>query len=295
MTELIPADVRARLRTLQLRSRRLAGAHGSGQHASRSRGAGLEFAQYRAYEPGDEPRRVDWKLYARSDRYFVRESERESPLRLWLLIDATASAQQQDQARPGFTRLDAIRTLAACATDIALRQGDQVGLMAVEVDAVRLVPAGTGLRQRDRLWLGLGALHASGRWPTALERLRPVWERSVAGDVVLALGDCFDDASLDLLERLAAAGREVMQLQVLSADERDFDFTGGHLFRDPETGQELLGDGAAMRADYLQRFQDAQREREARLRQAGIAHATAWMDEPADAGLRRLLAPGARP
>ncbi|PSD26643.1 DUF58 domain-containing protein, partial [Stenotrophomonas maltophilia] len=66
----------------------------------RSRGAGLEFAQYRAYEPGDELRQIDWKLYARSDRFFVRESERESPITVWLLLDATASAGQADRAAP---------------------------------------------------------------------------------------------------------------------------------------------------------------------------------------------------
>ena len=75
--ELMTPALRARLRDLRLVPRRAAGAHGLGQHSSRSRGVGLEFAQYRAYAPGDEPRRVDWKLYARSDRYFVRESERD--------------------------------------------------------------------------------------------------------------------------------------------------------------------------------------------------------------------------
>ena len=72
----LPPDVRARLRALRLYPRRARGSTGLGQHLSRSRGAGIEFAQYRAYEPGDEPRRIDWKLYARSDRHFVRESER---------------------------------------------------------------------------------------------------------------------------------------------------------------------------------------------------------------------------
>ncbi len=85
----IPADVRSRLKALRLLPRRARGAHGIGQHASRSRGAGLEFAQYRAYEPGDELRQIDWKLYARSDRFFVREAERESPLAVWILIDAS--------------------------------------------------------------------------------------------------------------------------------------------------------------------------------------------------------------
>ena len=78
-------------------------------HASRSRGAGLEFAQYRGYEPGDEPRRIDWKLFARSDRYFVREAERDSPLTLWIVIDASASMALADRARPDFSKLEAAK------------------------------------------------------------------------------------------------------------------------------------------------------------------------------------------
>ena len=285
---LIPAEVRSRLRTLSLRARRTAGQQGVGLHASRSRGAGLEFAQYRAYEPGDELRQIDWKLYGRSDRFFVREAERESPLTLWLLLDASASAGQADLARPGYTRLDALRGVAACAADIALRQGDRFGLIVFGGDGVQLVPAASGARQRDRLWLALYGLRAQGGWPP-LQQQRVAWERSAADDLVLMLGDGFDEAGVALAERLAAARREVVQLQVLGADERDFPFRGGHRFRDPETGEELLGDAAALRTEYLRRFGQAMSERQARWQAAGIRHATQYLDEPLDAGLQRLF------
>jgi len=285
---LIPVEVRSRLRGLQLRARRTAGQQGVGLHASRSRGAGLEFAQYRAYEPGDELRQIDWKLYARSDRFFVREAERESPLTLWLLLDASASAGQQDQARPGYTRLDALRGIAACAAEVALRQGDRFGLVVFGGDRVQLVPAGVGPRQRDRVLLALHALRAAGGWPDATQQ-RVAWERSAPDDLVLMLGDGFDEAGIALGERLAAARREVVQLQLLTADERDFPFRGGHRFRDPETGEELLGDGAGLREDYLRRFAEATRERQARWQAAGIRHATQYLDEPLDAGLQRLF------
>ncbi|MBB4707864.1 DUF58 domain-containing protein [Xanthomonas arboricola] len=290
---LIPAELRSRLRGLQLRARQAQGAQGIGQHASRSRGAGLEFSQYRAYEPGDALRQIDWKLYARSDRFFVREAERESPLTLWVLLDATASAGQADQARPQVTRLQAMATLAACATEVALRQGDQVGLFAVHGDGLVAVPAGGGPRQRDRLWLALHGLRAGGRWP-GMDALRPLWERIAAHALVLSIGDGFDQDLLGALEKLAAARREVMQLQVLTCDERDFPFSGGHRFRDQETGEELLGDGAAMRAAYLQRFGAAQRALQARWQAAGIAHAVHYLDAPPDAALRELFAHGAR-
>ncbi len=286
----IPADVRSRLKTLRLLPRRARGAHGIGQHASRSRGAGLEFAQYRAYEPGDELRQIDWKLYARSDRFFVRESERESPVTVWVLVDATASARQHDRARPEWSRLDHACALAACVVELALQQGDRFGVIAVNGDGVQLIPAGSGARQRDRVHLLLRQLRASGGWPASAS-LRPVWERVLAGDLLVALGDGFDEAATVLLERLAAARREVLQVQLLTAEEREFPFTEGHRFRDPETGEELLGDGRALRAAYLAEFGAAQRALQARLQGSGIAHVTGYLDQPLDAPLRALLAP----
>ena len=128
----------------------------------------------------------------------------------------------------------------------------------------------------------------------AASALRPLWERIAAHALVLSIGDGFDDALLEALEKLAAARRDVLQLQVLTCDERDFPFNGGHRFRDPETGEELLGDGAAMRADYLQRFDQAQRARQARWHAAGIAHAVHYLDAPPDMALRQLFAREAR-
>jgi uncharacterized protein (DUF58 family) len=287
--DLIPADVRSRLKDLRLTARRAIGAQGIGVHHSRSRGAGLEFAQYRAYEPGDELRQIDWKLYARSDRFFVREAERESPLTVWIVLDATASMTQRDGERG--TRFDAARWLTACIAELALRQGDRFGLLVLHGDGVRLVSPGNGARQRDQLLLALHGLTAGGTFPAA-DKLAPVWERIGAGDLVLALSDGFDEAMIALIERLAAARREVLAIQLLTAEERDFPFTGGHRFRDPETGEELLGDAVALRADYLARFADAQRLLDARLDASGIRHARYYTDQPLDLPLRRLF--GAR-
>ena len=286
---LIPADVRSRLRNLRLWPQRATGNRGIGLHASRSRGAGLEFAQYRAYEPGDEPRQIDWKLHARSDRFFVRESERESPLAVWLLLDTSASMRQADQSRREYTRLQAAKALAACIVELALQQGDAFGLVAIGGDDVRLVPAGHGLRQRDRLHLQLHALQARGQWPPP-ERLTPVWERIAANDLVVVIGDGFDETAVTLAERLAKAGRDVVHLQLLTVEERDFPFRDGYHFRDPETGDELVGDGAAIRAGYLARFSEARRALDARLQAAGIRHDTAFLDEAIDAPLQRLFA-----
>ncbi len=286
--DLIPPGVRSRLKSLRLTSRRAVGAQGIGAHTSRSRGTGLEFAQYRAYEQGDEPRQIDWKLYARSDKFFVREAERESPLALWILIDASASMAQADGARPGWSRLDAAKALAACLAELAIAQGDRFGLIALHADGLRMVAPGSGPRHRDRLLIELHALSASGGFPDPA-RLAPLWERIGAQDLVVMLGDFFDEAGVALVERLAAARRETLAVQLLTVEERDFPFEGGHRFRDPETDAELLGDGTALRADFIQRFADARAALQARFDAAGIRHATYVLDEEVDAPLRQLF------
>jgi uncharacterized protein (DUF58 family) len=285
---LIPPDVRARLRDLRLATRDAAGGDGLGQHSSRSRGAGLEFAQYRAYEPGDEPRRIDWKLYARSDRYFVREAERDSPLVAWIVIDATASMRQCDVAHPGRSKLDAAKSIAACVIELALRQGDRFGLVLAGGDAPRVVPAAAGARQRDRCLLELAQCHVLGQWP-ADGALRPLWERIAPASLVVFLSDFFDDETVAFADRLARARRDVASVQLLGADERDFPFSGGHRFIDPETGAERRVEAGAVRADFLARFAAARHALAQRFAAAGIRHASHVLDEPVDAPLRQLF------
>lgn len=286
--DLIPPDVRARLKDIPLLARQAAGAQGFGLHRSHNRGAGLEFAQYRAYEPGDELRQVDWKLYARSDRFFVRESERDSPLDLWLLLDTSASMSQQDRARPGWSRLDAARALAACLVELALRQGDRFGLAMIGGGRLRMLGIGSGPRHRDRCLLELRELTAAGSWPDET-RLRPLWEHVGARTLVVSLGDAFDEGAVQLAERLAASRREVLNVQILTVEERDFPFHGGHRFRDPESGEELLGNGDGMRDDFIARFAAARAALSTRLAASGIRHVEYVLDEPLDLPLRRLF------
>lgn len=290
--ELITPALRARLRDLRLVPRRAAGAQGLGQHSSRSRGTGLEFAQYRAYAPGDEPRRVDWKLYARSDRYFVRESERDSPLDLWVLVDTTASMAQSDEAAPAYTRLHAARTLAACAIELALRQGDRFGVAALSTQPLALISPDGGPRQRDRCVQELLRWQAQGRWPDPAQLL-PLWERIAPASLVLLLTDAFDEAALALAERLATTRREVVLIQLLTAEERDFPFRDSRRFVDAENGDEVLADGPSARTAYLQALANAQQALRSRLTASGIRLACHYLDAPADVALRALF--GTRP
>lgn len=284
---LIPAAIRPQLKGLRLMARRAA-SDGIGQHVSRNRGDGLEFAQYRTYAPGDEPRRIDWKLFARSDRYFVRESERDSALTVWLMIDASALMNQADEALPGFSKLDAAKILAASIIELALQQGDRFGLIAIANGRVDLVPAAGGTRQRDRCEVVLRQLRAGGGWPDETA-LRPVWDRIHADHMAVLLSDDFDDAAVRLVERLAAARREVLSVQLLSGDEREFLFRGNRRFIDPESGAEVRSDGAAAREHYLRDFAKARAALARRFAASGVRHVEAMIDRPLIVPLQALF------
>jgi uncharacterized protein (DUF58 family) len=288
----IPPEVRARLKSLRLRTRMTPAGQGLGQHASRSRGAGLEFAQYRAYEPGDEPRQIDWKLYARSDRFFVRDATRDSPLALWVLLDTSASMAQVDRAQPGWRKFDAARSLALCLAELALQQGDAFGLVTLG-GGINGVSAGSGPRHRDRFRIALDRLGCSGTLPDE-PALRPLWERIAPASLVVLLSDFFDETPVALAERLAAARREVLTVQLLSAEERDFPFIGGHRFRDPEGGSERRVDPELVRSDFLRRFAEARAQLTRRLSTAGVGHVEYLLDTPLDAPLQTLFGPRGR-
>ena len=263
-------------------------------HESRNRGGGLEFAQYRAYERGDDLRRIDWKLYARSDRFFVRDAERESPVALWIALDASASMAQADLARPGWTRFDAARQIAMSLIEIALHQGDRFGVVVEAADGPVMLAPGAGPLHRDRVRLALAPMAPAGtaHW----ERdVGPFGERIKLHDMVVFLSDGFDEACIAAAERLASSGRDVSLIQILTADERDFPFDGAYRFRDPESGAELIGGGRALREDFLVRFAQARAALDHRLEAHGIRHVAHFIDQGADQPIAELFRRVARP
>lgn len=290
----IPPEIRSQLKRLMLATRRDPGVRGFGLHASRNKGAGLEFAQYRAYEPGDEPRRIDWKLFSRSDKFFVREAEQESPVSVWILIDASASMAQADRSAPDWSRLDAAKLLGLCVAELAQMQGDRFGWMALQQSALNVAEPRAGRAQMDRLQIDFARLTAKGSFPDA-RTLAPLWERISAQDLVLFLSDCFDEAGIALIERLAMAGREVLAVQMLTAEERDFPFDGGYRFLDQESGEALIGDGKTLRETFLSRFAQARAALDQRLDSAGIRHTVYVLDEAIDRPLHAFFGRGGAP
>jgi uncharacterized protein (DUF58 family) len=218
----------------------------------------------------------------------VRESERDAALDAWVIVDASASMAQSDRARPEWRKIDAAAALAACVAELAFRQADRLGLAVLSSTGVTLVPPAAGARQRDRLLIALQGLEPAGEAPdeTALRRL---FERIAPNALVLVLSDFFGGIFAPLAAKLAATRREVLTIQILGADERDFPFRGGHRFRDPESALEIQADAGAARDDYLERFARARRELAAGLAASGVRHVEYALDQPLDLPLRRFF------
>ena len=289
MSSLIPPEVRARLKSLRISSRLTPNGQGLGLHTGRGRGAGLEFAQYRAYGQGDEPRQIDWKLYARSDRYFVRDATRDSPLSVWLVIDTSASMAQADPERPDYARIDAARIIAACIAERAVQQGDSVGLITVGGRSTQGLPAAPGVRHRDRLLLLLAGLVADGR--DGARATPPLLSAQIAADaLVIVISDGFDDSLAESCERLAAARRDVRAIRILTVGETEFTFQGSQRFIDPESGRERTLDADPARSGFLDRFGAARREQLRGLARHGVTGVEHLLDEPADVPLHKLFA-----
>jgi uncharacterized protein (DUF58 family) len=285
-TALLSPELRAQLRGLSLRSRRPPSAGPLGLNASRRRGPGLEFSQHRGYEPGDEPKRIDWKLFARSDRYFVRESESDAALSVWILLDHSASLGELDSI--GLSKWARARECAAALIELATRQNDRFALVMIGDGRLQPGPLGGGPRHRDRCFGTLRQAQPRGPWPeeAALETLFGLIPRE---SVVVQIGDGFEPAGERLACRLSAAGRDLRHLVLDTDIECEFALRGSLRLQDVETGAELALDAASAREDFTRRFREARREQTAHLAAAGAIHVEHRLDAPAIDALRALL------
>ncbi len=213
---------------------------GHGIHAGRERGAGVEFSEYRAYAPGDEWRRVDWKLLARADRYYVREAERDSHVAVWLWLDATASMAEPSREVPGLDKLWYARTMLACVAAIAQRQGDAFGLVVCTDGRTEFTPASRGPRQLQRVLAALKAARPSGCLPDA-EALRKCLHFARARSAVFVATDALDWPSplSEALVRLRHMRHDVRLLSLRTRAEINASFKAGAAYRDPEGGAAL--------------------------------------------------------
>lgn len=206
-----------------------------GIQVSRRSGVGTEFEQFRHYEPGDDPKRIDWKLFAKTDQYLVRESATESNQQIRLLLDLSGS---MNYTEAGVSRLEYAKLLLASLAYLSNRQGDQLSLYALQDGKVRaLVPAGKQAFQK--IVATLQNAQAAGTWQQAQASF-PEFGRKQTEMLVIASDFLqVDDEWLNLIRSVAGPRREIVVFQVLGDQELDFNLNGFYRFQDLETGQEV--------------------------------------------------------
>lgn len=291
LRHLDPAVI-ARLGSLELKARAIVEGFISGLHRSPFRGFSVEFAEYRPYLPGDDLASLDWKVYARSDRHFVKKFEEETNVECHVLLDVSRSMSYGTGA---MTKREYAATLTACLAYLMQRQRDAAGLMAFDHDIVRRVPPGTRpghlrmlLAELDRMPEG-----AASDMSKPLERLAAALMRR---GIIILISDLLDEPSRVIrgLQLLRARGSEVVVFQVLDRSEITFPFTESTQFKDLESGREVLTRPADVREQYLATLDGLTRQYGEAFGAAGIEYLRVATDEPLDAALSAWLTTRAR-
>lgn len=289
MERLIDPKTLARVKDLSLLAKSVAEGFLYGLQQSAMRGIGMEFSQYRSYEPGDALSRIDWKLFARSDRYFVREAEKESETNLFLLVDATGSMAVQSE-RGAWSKLDYARSLAATLAYIGQRQGDNISLLGLSSESLHFVPPGKGQYHYQRILSGLNRLKSGDYFPKA-QWLQQYLSKLQRPGLVMVLSDFYqqDNELMDFVKTISSGKTEVAAIELMSADEREFPYKGSVRFKDLETGEEVLTPAKQIKDDYFNALYEHQVALKAALAQSGVALNSINIDEPMDKALYHYL------
>ncbi len=275
------------IRSLELRAKGVVEGFLTGLHRSPYLGFSVEFTEYRQYVPGDDPRYLDWRLYARSDRYYVKRFEDETNLRCHLLVDTSKSMSYGSLS---YTKGDYARTLAATFGYFLTLQRDAVGLARFDAEIEEFYPARYRPGHLRRLMLALERPPEG----TATDLARPLdqaAERLRKRGLLVLISDLLAPVD-DLQTRLGyfhARGHEVVLFQTLDPAELSLGFEQPALFQDVESGREVYVDPSIARRDYQQRLEAHQ----ARIRNVceglGIDYRITPTDQPLEVALGEFL------
>ncbi len=290
MERFIEPRTLARVRDLPLVARTVADGFLHGIQQSHQRGVGIEFSQYRTYEPGDDPSRIDWKLYARSDRYFVREADRESEIAIWFVLDTSRSMLQGSEDGP-WSKFDHARTLVATLAYLAQGQGDAIGFLALSEGQRQLLPPATGQRQWHRMVKALHNLQPEGGFPD-LADLRVHLNRLQVPGLVLVISDLHQvgEEIEAFLRQVSTRHNDVAALQLRCGDELHFPFEGPTRFEDLETGETVLVNARQARESYREAAKRYQARLHRRLGNLGVSLDEVDVDQPLDDAMHAFLA-----
>ena len=254
----------------------------SGHHLNRSRGHSQDFSEHRPYNPGDDPRSLDWKIFGRTDRLVIKQYEEQTNVGAVVIVDDSASMGFSYGNRP--SKLEYAKIMAAALGYLVVSQNDALGLIAGE----RSLPLGGQRGHLDRYFEVLEALSPAGAWNPALLSGGAAFRKKT---FVIVLSDLMTqfDPLLSTLRALSARRHEVIVFQVLDPAEKDLPFEGPAVFEDMESGERLRTDTDAIRDAYRQRVDERIRSFAQAFHGFGADFLSLGTDTPFDKGLGLYL------
>ena len=303
MPALLTPEALARVASLELRARLIVEGFLTGLHRSPFHGFSVEFAEHRAYNAGDELRHVDWKVYGRNDRLFVKQYEEETNLRHYVVLDTSASMRYSGAA--GVSKLTYGATLAAALHALMARQRDATGLMAFDASVHTAVRPGATRAHLQTLFAALeriaaapAAAPAEGTTTAVAGALHDVAARIPRRALVVVVSDLFDtgaglgtDGTVRALQHLRHRGHEVVVFHVLdAATERRFELPDTPVrVRDLETGEQRTVLPGVIRAEVSAAAEAFVAELQRRCRESGVDYVPLDTAQPYADALRAYL------
>ncbi len=281
-------DVVAKLGSMELRARLVVEGFITGLHKSPFHGFSAEFSEHRQYRPGDELKHIDWKIYGRSDRYYVKQYEDETNLRCLIAVDQSASMGYASKGH--ITKFQYASYLAAALSYLVLQQRDAAGLATYTTDVDVYLPPSSKRSYAQELIRALeqATPHDATGTATALHRLA---ERITRRGLVVIISDLFDDPAeiLQALRHFRHNRHDVLVLQVLDPREVDFDFGAAAVFKDVESGEELTTQPLQLKQAYRASVERFCTEIKRGCHAQNIDYVRITTDTPFDVALREYL------
>ncbi len=239
---------------LSLISRVIVDGYLSGLNHSRRVGPGMEFSQYRSYQSGDDLRLLDWKMLARSGRYYIKQSEIETNISVKFILDSSKSMLHEEE---GITKMDYARVLVASLSYLSQNQGDAVGLFALNDHHLHNIYPKVQKQHFNRLLLELTKIENKGKWPINPKDSRKLHDRTHK-ELIFFITDMYehDEELSRFIKRLKTLRNEVVVLHIMGRNEMDFSYKGNVTFEDLETGTKLKVNAGEAKKQYLQSLED---------------------------------------
>ncbi|HEX8358106.1 MAG TPA: DUF58 domain-containing protein [Segetibacter sp.] len=287
MSRLLDPKILMAIKDLSLAAKTTIDGFMSGINKSSVKGHGLEFSQYRTYEPGDDLRWLDWKMYARSDRYFIRESEVETSIPVKFLIDASASMNHVDN---DVKKIEYARYLAASLGYLANGQGDAIGLYVFQNGNLFSLPSRQSHQHLNRFFYQLEHTEPAGRFTEAIN-YKEIFAGAQKKELLVFVTDFHqqDDEIYKLLDSLASLKHEIIVFHILGKNEVDLDYKGYSSFEDLESGETIQIDVDTARKVYAEQLQKHLTKLREQLLNKRVFYRMLIMNQPLDEALRDFL------